>query len=702
MTRIHSCSLATLALFAVPLFAAPGAEQIARSVTIYRDNYGVPHVYGPTDASCVFGYIYAQAEDNFWQIEDSYLRSLGRASEIYGAATLDDDLLVRALELSRLSKAEYEHSSPRIRSILDALADGLNYYLAKNPQVHPRLIRHFEPWHALAFGRFALYHQFLFGRTGLKSADMQDAAERQGSNMWAVSPSKSASGHALLFINPHQPFFGVGQWYEGHVHSGEGWDMSGASFFGSGFPTIGHNEYLGWSHTVNEPDVVDVWEETFDKPKDPLKYRYEGGYKDAVAWTETIGVKTETGMEEKKFTLKKTQHGPIVAVKNGKAMAVRFARLEEGGALREWYEISKAHNLAEFKKALAEVAIPMFNVVYADRDGNIYYVYNGAVPKRSTAFDWSKPVDGSIAATEWHGYHTLDELPQVLNPKSGFVQNCNSTPFLTTVGGNPDPSEYPSYMVGEGDTPRAEISRRILWNKDKFTFEEWAKAGFNTYVLEAETAIPMIAARWNGLKKTDPARAKKLAEAVTALSNWNHQSTVDSEPMTLFTLWYWQQDRNPALRKHPLALLESVMAGLEKNWGTWRVKWGDINRLERRQSGGGEPFSDAVESLPVAGGPGPIGIVFNFYARPEAGQKKMYGVAGDSFVSVVEFGPVPKAQSILVFGENSAPGSRHYFDQSRLYANEEFKPAWFTLEDIQAHTEREYHPGQAPAALAAR
>ncbi len=696
MTRFRSSSLATLALFAAPIFAGPGAERIARSVTIYRDTYGVPHVYGPTDASCVFGYVYAQAEDNFWQIEDSYIRALGRASEIYGAKTLDDDLLVRALELSRLSKAEYEHSSPRIKAILDALADGLNYYLAKNPQVHPRLIRHFEPWDSLAFGRFALYHQFLFGRTGLKSADIQDAAERQGSNMWAVAPSKSASGHAMLFINPHQPFFGVGQWYEGHVHSEEGWDMSGASFFGSGFPTIGHNEYLGWSHTVNSPDVVDVWEETFDDPNDPLKYRYEGGHKEAVAWTETIGVKTDAGIEWKKYTLKKTQHGPIVAVKNGKAMAVRFARMEEGGAVQEWYEMSKARNLAEFKKALAEVAIPMFNVVYADRDGNIYYVYNGAVPRRSTAFDWSKPVDGSVAATEWHGYHTLDELPQVTNPKSGFVQNCNSTPFLTTVGGNPDPKEFPAYMVGEGDTPRAAISRRILWNKDKFTFEEWAKAGFNTYVLEAETAIPAIAARWNDLKKTDPARAKKLEEPVMELSNWNHVSTVDSEPMTLFTLWYWRQDRDPALRKHPLALLESVIEGLEKDWGTWRVKWGDINRLERRQSGGAEPFSDEVESLPVAGGPGPIGIVFNFYARPEAGQKRMYGVAGHSFISVVEFGPVVKARSILVFGENSAPGSKHYFDQSKLYANEEFKPAWFKLEEIRAHTERAYHPGDTP------
>jgi penicillin amidase len=683
--------LAILSL--TPLLAVSRSEQVARSVTIYRDDFGVPHVYGPTDASCVFGFAYAQAEDNFWQIEDSYLRSLGRAAEVYGEPALSDDLLVRALEIPRLSREEYQRSSPQIKALLDAFADGVNYYLERNPQVKPRLIGHFEGWYGLAFGRYALYDQFIYGRTGLSPKEVNEAAQ-QGSNMWAVMPSKSANGHSMLFINPHQPFFGVGQWYEGHLHSGEGWDISGASFFGSPSPTIGHNEYLGWSHTVNEPDVVDVWEETFDKPGDPLAYKYDGGYRAATTWTDSIGVKTDHGVVSRKYTLKKTHHGPVVAMKNGKSLTVKFAKFEEGGAFAEWYQMSKATNLAEFKKALSALAIPMFNVVYADRDGNIFYVYNGAVPKRSAKFDWLKPVDGSTSETEWNGYHTLDELPQVTNPKSGFVQNCNSTPFLTTVGGNPDENEFPKYMVGEDDTARARISRRILWNKDKFTFEEWAHAGFDTYVIEAESKIPLIVEKWEALKKTNPARAKKLEEAVTDLREWNHVGTVQSVPMALFTVWYWQQYRNPALAKDPLGLLEGVMAAFEKSFGTWEVKWGDLNRLERRQSGGQEPFSDEVESLPVAGGPGPEGIVFNFYARPENGQKRYYGVAGHSFVSVVEFGPEVKARSILVFGENSDTKSKHYFDQSRLYAKQEFKPAYFSLADIQAHTERKYHPGE--------
>ena len=489
----------------------------------------MPHIYGPTDASCVFGYAYAQAEDNFWQIEDSYIRSLGRASEIYGERTLGDDRLVRALEIPKLSKAEYERATPKMRQIVDAFAAGINYYLAHNPQVKPRLLTHFEPWYIYAFGRFGLYHQFIYRQTGLKPEEA-GVAESQGSNMWAVTPAKSSDGHALLLINPHQPFFGVGQWYEGHLHSGEGWDLSGASFFGSAFPTLGHNEALGWSHTVNRPDVFDVWEETFDDAADPLAYRYNGAHRRAVRWTDSIVVKTDKGPETRTFTFTKTHHGPVLAQRDGKSLAVRFAKFEEGGQLDEWYAMGKARNLAEFKQAMSSLAVPMFNTMYADREGNIFYIYNGAVPKRSTKFNWLKPVDGSSTETEWQGYHTMADLPQLLNPASNFMQNCNSTPFMTTTDGNPVAGDYPSYMVGEGDTPRARISRRILSTKDKFSFEEWSKAAFDTYVIEADDELPKLE---QALKES-----KQFGGPLDELLSWNRRSTVDSVPMTLFMLWF--------------------------------------------------------------------------------------------------------------------------------------------------------------------
>jgi acyl-homoserine-lactone acylase len=706
MTRLRTLALLAVCVALILPVAAKPPEQIAKSVTIYRDNYGVPHIYGPTDASCVFGYIYAQAEDNFWQIEDSYIRALGRASEIYGAKTLDDDRLVRALEIPRLAQAEYDRATPATKLMLDAFADGLNYYLARNPQVQPRLIKHFEPWHIYAFNRYALYYLFIFRKSGLRPNEIGGAVESQGSNMWAIAPAKSADGHAMLFINPHQPFFGPGQWYEGHVHSDEGWDMSGASFFGSGFPTIGHNAVLGWSHTVNEPDIVDLYEETFDNPNDALAYRYDGAYRHATEWTETVRVKTGDGLTDRTFTFRKTHHGPIVAKRNGKPLAVKMAKFEEGGQLDEWYAMSKARNFEQFKTAMAAVAVPMFNAIYADREGNIFYVYNGAVPKRSSKFNWSRPVDGSTSETEWQGYHTFNELPQVTNPKSGFVQNCNSTPFATTVFGNPDPSEYPQYMVGEPDNARARISRRILFNKDKFTFDEWAKAGFDTYVIQAETEIPELVQAWDKcysfvgtVEPCDKYLLSRLNEPLAELRNWDHVSTVKSVPMTLYLLWHEKQYGTAVIpatkpKRGPLQALDEVKDDLEKSFGTWRVPYGDLNRLERRQSGGEEPFSDKVASLPVAGGPGDVGIVFNFYSRPEKGEKRRYGVAGHSFISVVDFGPQVQARSILVFGEDSDPKSKHYFDQSELYAQQQFKPAWFSLAEIKAHAERTYHPGE--------
>jgi acyl-homoserine-lactone acylase len=705
------------------------AERIARSVTIYRDSYGVPHVYGPTDASCVFGYAYAQAEDNFWQVEDSYIRALGRASEVYGERTLNDDLLNHALEIPRLARAEYDHSSGRGRELAQALADGFNYFLARNPQVKPRLITRFEPWHVFAFNRFALFQLFIYGKSGLKVDEIRTAVREVdaegnagssaisslklsdiesvadglepvvGSNMWAITPAKSESGHAMLFINPHQPFFGAGQWYEGHVHSGEGWNLSGASFFGSGFPTLGHNEYLGWSHTVNDPDITDLFIEKFDDAKNPAAYRYGSEYRNATDWTDAIKIKSAKGFDTKTFRFRKTHHGPIVSVREGKPLAIKLARLEEGGMIDEWYAMGKSRSMAEFKAAMSRGAIPMFNAMYADRQGNIFYIYNGAVPRRSTKFDWSKPVDGSNPETEWQGYHSLDELPQMTNPKTGFMQNCNQTPFTTTAEGNPAKDKFPAYMTRESDNARARISRRILSNEEKFNYDEWTRAAWDTTIIESETQIPLIAADWEKLKQTDPARAEKLSEAIADLKSWDHVSTIESKPMTLFALAFERFNKLRATNgKDPwlkIRALEEVMSELERDFGTWRVAWGEVNRLQRIQSGGElEAFSDERASLPIAGAPGWLGVVNNFYTRPEKGQKRRYGVVGTSFVSVVEFGPQVRARSLLVFGQSADPKSPHNFDQAQLYSKREFKPAWFTLPEIKSNSKQVYHPGQ--------
>jgi acyl-homoserine-lactone acylase len=727
--------------------AAARSAALAKSVTIRRDTFGVPHVYGPTDVSCVFGFIYAQAEDYFWQVEDSYLRSLGRAAEVYGEKSLPDDLINRALEITRLSQEEYASSSPKTREICQAVADGLNYYLATNPQVKPRLITRFEPWHPLAFRRFILYQSFIYGKSGVSAVDIlgavqeirddktgavafpadlrlelvaleqnrQGMSEHIGSNMWAVSPAKSTSGKALMFINPHQPFFGPGQWYEGHVVSGEGWNLLGACFFGSPFPSLGYNGHVAWSHTVNDPDIVDLYAITFDDKADPLKYRYADGSRQAIAWIDEVVVKDPKGTVSRRFRFTKTHQGPLVAVRDGKPLAIRLAKLEENGAIDQGYAMGRAKSVAEFKDAMRPCNMPMFNAMVADTGGNIFYVYNAAVPKRSEKFDWTKPVDGANPETQWLGYLRFDELPQLENPKCGFLQNCNQSPLSTTPVGrelqsgevdeNPKASQFPPFMMAterQRDNPRAQISRRILHSEVQFDYDEWTRDGFSTKILEAELRIPDLVKEWDALSSKEPDRAAKLKEPVELLKGWDCISAVDSVAMTLFVETYDRVLKMVARRdlgSYPrLRALEATIAGLEKTSGSWKVAWGEINRLQRIHGSmidtqGRGAFRDDQPSLPIAGAPGPLGVVFNFYTLPQSGQKRRYGVAGHSFVGAVELGAEPKLKTILQFGESGDPHSPHWFDQAALYAKKQFKPSWFTQADVEAHSERQYHPG---------
>jgi acyl-homoserine-lactone acylase len=674
--------------------------RLARSVTIYRDTYGVPHVFGRTDESTVFGFAYAQAEDNFWRVEENFILASGRASELYGEKTLDEDRLNQTLEIPRLAREEYARLDKRMRSLCDAFAAGFNYYLVRHSNVQPRLLTRIEPWHTLAFIRYNYYQNGFARDRNLRRAQLQtagvdvDLKPHTGSNGWVVGPSRSASGHAMLFINPHLPFFGPGQVYEGHVHSDEGWNFTGYTRFGFPLPYVGHNENGGWVSTDNAADLTDIYLETFDDPARPLAYKYGNRYRMATERVEEIRVKTANGLETRKFTMRKTHHGPIVGARDGKHLALRMAKFESDGWLREWYDMIRANSLAALKRAMAPLNMLFGNVMYADRQGNTWYLYNGAVPKRDPRFDWTKPVDGSDPATEWQGYHTMDELPQLTNPKTGWMQNCNTTPFLLTSEGNPDPKQFPKYMVQEGDNPRGAISREILASKAKFTFDEWRRFGFDTRVMNAGKLLPALLA---ALKEKAEGSAR-LDGVYDVLARWNQRSSNDSVAMTLFSLWHERisRDGNPnsiAIAKQ-LDALNEVVDKLEKDFGTWKVAWGELTRLQRIDESKGEDFLDSKASVAVSGVNGNDGAVFTLYAVAMPGKKRRYGVAGGTYISVVEFAPKVRALSVHTFGASADPKSKHFMDQAELYTRGEFKPAWLTLEGIRANLEASYHPGE--------
>jgi len=696
------------------------AARLARLVTIYRDAWGVPHIDGPTDESVVFGMAYAQAEDFFWQVEDTYILGLGRYSEAHGPSGLNSDLLNRAFEIVPRSRADYAGLEPEVRSLFEAFVAGLNYYLETHSEVKPRLIAQFEPWQLLAVGR-QLTLEMTFRHTRLSSSylprSLPNISAAVGSNGWAIGPQRTKSRSTMLLVNPHQPWFGFGQFYEAHLRSGEGWNFAGAAFYGAPLPSLGHNDNLGFTFTTNEPDVADVWRETFDDPRDPLAYRYDDGYRRATAWDETLRVKTRDGFASRSYHFVKTHHGPIVAKEDAShRLAVQIGRFYDSVLLRQQRQLVRARTLDEFQAALAMNNFTIMNVLYADRQGNIFYQYNGTVPRRDPQFDWSKPVDGSDPRTEWQGYHTQRELPRLLNPPEGYLQNCNSSPFTTTDGTNPSPADYPGYMVEEkhDDKRRAKRSRALLSGSDELTLDRLRTLAYDTTLYWAETELPRYAAHLEQLKQADPALAAEVAPYLEHLLDWDCRVTIDSTQATLCVAWYEVlygvgypgETLHPQFEGNPPQQLRALIHAakkLQRHHGSWRVRYGDVYRIQRHADVADMskiPFRDTLPSLPCAGAHGPMGVVFTQYYTPTLNiplirtLENHYGVLGPTYLSAIEFGERVRAATVVNFGSSGDPASPHYFDQARLLSERKLKPELFYWSDVLAGATHVYHPGE--------
>ncbi len=708
------------------------SKQLSQMVTIHRDAWGVPHILGPTDECVVFGMGYAQAEDYFWQLEDTTIRGLGRYAEVYGPDGIEADLLNRAFEVVPRSKADYEQLPDEQRLLLTAFTGGINWYLERHPEAPTRLLNHFEPWMVLAIDRHLLLDftytgtlagdpQALFDTDPLLSAISprtphgQAALDAIGSNAWAIGPSKTAAGHSMLLINPHQPWFGWGQFYEAHLHSQETIRFSGACFLGTPLPTIGHNEHLGWTYTVNAPDNADAWEMVFDSTEEPLAYRYDDEFKQAVEWRDSLSILVDGQVEQRSVTFRKTHLGPLVRRLDAtRYLSANVAGIFDSSRFTQILGMVRANNLEEWKAAMGNCALPMFNVAYADDAGNILYLYNGSIPIRDPAYDWLMPVDGTRSATQWQGLHRLDALPQLLNPKCGYVQNCNTSPFNTTLDENPDRSDFPAYMFEDADHEkrRAKLSRKILSELSNVTFDQFSQLALDSRLYWPAVQLPLFRPELEELSQTQPELARSVEPYLQHLLDWDCVATNASTQTTLCIAWYEELHEGfyPGEELKPqyagnltsqLAALAKAADYLKSIHGDWKVPWGDVHRMQRVPNkpdveAAAYAFNSFSRSLPCPGAPGPLGIVFTVYSVPSVPfvRTARYAIVGSCYVGVVEFGDRIRAASAVQFGASANTKSPHYFDQAELFSQQRLKPAWFYPDEVLANAVHSYHPGE--------
>jgi acyl-homoserine-lactone acylase len=694
-------------------------DREAANVTITRDDWGIAHVHGKTDADAVFGMVYAQAEDDFNRVETNYINAMGRLAEAEGESKIYQDLRMKLFIDPADLKKEYAASPEWLKKLMNAFADGLNFYLYKHPDVKPRVIKRFEPWMALSFTEGSIggdiervnlaQLEAFYGKVpvsaGVASED-DETEEPRGSNGIAIAPSNTADRRALLLINPHTSFFFRS---ELQMASDEGLNAYGAVTWGQFFVYKGFNDKVGWMHTSSGVNAVSWYLETVEKKGEKFFYKY--GKEDRLLETKEITVpyKTGDGMAEKKFTVYRTIHGPIIAEMDGKWMSVRLMQ-EPVKALTQSYTRTKARDYKSFRQTMELHTNSSNNTIFADADGDIAYFHGNFIPRRDTSFDWAKPVDGSNPATDWKGLLSVDETPHLLNPKSGWLYNSNNWPWSAAGPSSPKKEDFPIYVETGGETARGLHAIRVLQDKKDFTVDSLTAAAYDSYLTWFEKTIPSLVKAWDDAPADNPLKVK-VAEQIGVLRGWDLRWGATSVPTSLAV--FWGEDiqrrigedakkagiytRDYISSKAPGELLLQSLSDasdrLAADFGSWKTPWGDINRFQRLTGDILQPFSDAGSSIPVGFTSATWGSLASFGARPYPGTKKWYGTSGNSFVAVVEFAEKVRARAITAGGESGNPASKHFNDEAQRYSTGDLREVYFYKSQLQGHTEREYHPG---------
>jgi len=708
-------------------------EQQAGRVSIIRDNWGIPHIYGKEDADAVFGLLYAQCEDDFKRVEMNYIEKLGRMAEIKGEAELANDLLIRLIIDSTEAKADYAAAEPWLKKLLDAHADGINYYLYKHPQVKPLLITRFQPWFQLLWTDGSIgaintsditvneIKELYLDKPGIGAINKKTPARWSGgneenllgSNGFAFAPSITESKNAILYINPHVTFYFRP---EVHVVSEEGLNVYGAVTWGQLFVYQGFNEHCGWMHTSSYTDIADTYIEKISQKDKKWFYEYDRQQKPIMQKKIVLYYIKGNKKESKTVNSFYTSHGPVMAIRNGQYLSMKANNRSMISLIQSWKR-TKAKSFAEYKEVMGLLSNTSNNTVYADAEGNIAYWHGNFLPIRDTKFDWSKPVDGSISATEWKGLHSVAESVHLYNPANGWIQNCNSSPFTCAGNNSPKKENYPKYMAPDGENFRGINAARVLAKPITYNLDKVIATGFDTYLSAFELMVPtLVQAFEKTIKASDPLYTE-LSEPINVLKSWNFYINEQSIAATLAIDW---GDRiSPAISKTKTAdaydmdrvektklflattpaneliqAFATTVRDLQKKFGSWKMPWGEVNRYQRLSGDINLKFDDNKPSLPIGFASGTWGMLPSFGSQTYTGTKKRYGYNGNSFICAVEFGKTIKAKTLLAGGESGSMDSKHFGDQAEMYRKGHFKDVLFYKEDVQKKAERTYHPGE--------
>jgi len=721
-------SLSTLMLLTLVAASSHAEDDTARwkreaqVVTVQRDDWGIAHVHGKTNADAVFGMAYTQAEDDFNRVEANYLTSLGRTAEAEGESAIWQDLRQRLFIDPVQLQGMYSRSPRWLKSLMDAWADGLNFYLATHPEVHPRVITHFEPWMALSFSEGSIGGDIervsTKGLQAFYGKDPQGALaqftppssweEPTGSNGIAIAPKLTADGHALLLINPHTSFFFRS---ELQMSSDEGLDAYGAVTWGQFLIYQGFNKHIGWMHTSTGADVVDEFAETIVDQGGKLSYRYGDALRPVTSHDIVVAYRAADGSRAARhFTTYATHHGPIVRTEGDKWIAVALMNKPLEALQQSWLRTT-ANDYASYMKVAEWKANSSNNTIYADDKGNIAYLHPQFIPKRDNRFDYTKPVDGSDPATDWQGLLPLDKAPHLLNPSTGWIFNTNDWPYSAAGPDSPKQADFPRYMDAVGENPRGLHATRVLTGRRDLTLASLVDIAFDPYLPAFARQLPILIGDYDALPPTDPLR-RKLAGPIALLRTWDYRWSTTSMPTSLAVFWgdiLWDKasklDTQEGLSVYDVmaekagpqvrlnALVEAADR-LEHDFGSWGVPWGEVNRFQRIDGAIVQPFDDARPSIPVPFTSSRWGSLASFGAHRWPGTKRYYGTSGNSFVAVVEFGDKVHARAITAGGENGDPTSKHFNDEAERYTTGNLRTVYFWPEELQGHIERTYHPGQ--------